>query len=73
MKPTIGRIVHYHLIDTGKIVPAIVVSVPSDDHVDLFLMESYGLGGHTWFEKKVRQGLEGGQWEWPSRAAGEPA
>lgn len=76
MKPTIGRIVHYRLIDTGKIIPAIVVDVPSDDHVDLFVMSTLAGaadGGRAWFERGVRRGFEGGRWEWPSRAAGEPA
>lgn len=67
--PTIGRIVHYHLIDTGKIVPAIVVDIRSEDHIDLFLMCSSQAAtkyGHTWFERSVRHGHENGQWEWPS-------
>lgn len=69
--PTIGRIVHYHLIDTGKIVPAIIVDVPSEDHVDLFVMTSGRMGTQfeegTFFERNVRQGHENGRWEWPTK------
>ena len=61
--PTIGRIVHYHLIDTGKIAPAVVVDVTSDDHVTLFIMDPQEGAA---FERNVRQGQENGCWEWPS-------
>lgn len=71
--PSIGRIVHYSLIDTGKTVPAIVVDVAGDDlRVDLFVMCSSPpdpMKDQTWIEKNVLYSEESkpGYWRWPSR------
>jgi len=74
MRPTIGRIVHYHLIDFGRVVPAVIVDV-IDDRVDLFVMTSgRSLQGTrfeegTFFERNVRQsdGAKPGFWCWPPK------
>lgn len=75
--PSIGRIVHYHLIDTGKVVPAIIVDIRSEEHVDLFVMCSRDPAvkqppfGNTWFENGVRYSEDGkaGHWTWPARVS----
>lgn len=67
--PTIGRIVHYRLIDSGKIVPGIIVDVLEGGKVDLFVMTSGRFGTEfeegTFFERSVIQGKDKGKWSWP--------
>ena len=73
--PTVGRIVHYLLFDTRKTVPAIVVAVRDDEHVDLFVMSPYPtIGGSIpktgEFERNVKfsRCQKRGCWSWPPRA-----
>lgn len=69
-EPSIGRIVHYRLIDSGKVVPAIIVDILDKERIDLFVMTSGRFGTEfeegTFFERNVRQGLAKGHWDWPS-------
>ena len=71
-KPTIGRVVHYHLIDDGTIVPAIIVDVHSNVAVDLFVMNPHQTVGGAipntgYFERFVTTGETNGCWSWPPR------
>lgn len=77
-KPTIGRIVHYHLIDTMEAVPAIIVKVDEEDSdvVDLHVMHSkYQVretgeiivgGCFTRYNVRRKKGHYG-CWFWPDR------
>lgn len=75
-KPSIGRIVHYHLIDTMEIVPAVILKVDAENPevVDLHVMHSkyrvpetgeIVMGG-CFTRYKVKEGKgHFGCWFWP--------
>lgn len=75
-KPTVGRIVIYHLIDTGAAVPAVVVAVdPLDsDRLELHVMhpkyqtpEGEIVRAGCFHANIVKKGDAAGQWGWPPR------
>ena len=69
MKPSIGRVVHYKSYGTPggehKSEPqaAIITGVVGDDTVHLCVLYDNGMS----FKHDVKQGSEGGQWDWPPR------
>ena len=75
-KPTVGRIVIYHLIDTGAAVPAVVVTVdPLDpDRLGLHVMhpqyqtpEGVTIRAGCFHTAIAKKGDAAGQWGWPAR------
>ena len=75
-KPSVGRVVHYHLIDTGVAVPAVVVVVdPEDpDRLELHVMhpkyrttEGEIIRAGCFHAAMVKKGGAAGQWGWPPR------
>ncbi len=75
-KPSIGRTVHYRLIDTGQPVPAIVTKVSELDPeiVDLHVMfprhvipEGDVVGAGCFGAQGVKKGETPGHWSWPPK------
>jgi hypothetical protein len=66
MKPTVGRIVYYKSYGTpnGEYKPedraAIVTGVVDDETIHLCVLNPTGM----FFNLNVKQGPEGGQWDW---------
>ncbi|RUT48568.1 hypothetical protein EJP82_01090 [Paenibacillus anaericanus] len=63
-EPTIGRIVHYFMSETGSVRAAIIVKVNDDDTVNLAAWTRDGVQLPV---VGVKQGSEYGQWNWPPR------
>jgi hypothetical protein len=67
MKPTIGRIVHYHPYPGTQPEAAIVVAVHGDTCVNLSVCNA----GGTWSTKtsvsEYAEGSAGEHWAWPER------
>lgn len=69
MKPSVGRIVHYQSYGTPggefKSEPraAVITGVVDDQTVHLCVLNPEGM----FFNKNVKQGNSGGQWNWPTR------
>ncbi|WP_193062972.1 hypothetical protein [Oceanobacillus oncorhynchi] len=66
MKPTVGRIVYYKSYGTpnGEFKPenraAVITGVVDDETVHLAVLNPTGM----FFNLSVKQGGEGGQWDW---------
>lgn len=63
MKPSIGRIVLFHL-EGGGLAPAIVIAVHGDACVSLNVFTFAGPTVRT----SVVMGTSTGEWQWPERA-----
>jgi len=66
VKPTVGRMVYYKSYGTpnGEYKPenraAIITAIKNDTTIDLCVLNPTGL----FFNQDVKQGEEGGQWDW---------
>lgn len=66
VKPTVGRMVYYKSYGTpnGEYKPenraAIITAIKSDTVIDLCVLNPTGM----FFNQDVKQGEEGGQWDW---------
>lgn len=68
MKPTVGRIVHYHeIFGLESLCRAAVVTFVHDDAVSLAV---FGADTALTGRLGVRQGDEPGTWHWPERTDG---
>lgn len=70
MKPTIGRIVHYWVVDSyGNIVPraAIITHVWADTCVNLHVFADGSFGGEDYKPTSVCEGNIPLSWSWPER------
>lgn len=69
MKPTVGRIVHFHDQSNGKgqPYPAIVTHVWSDDCVNLYVIGDGSFPTSLGLQTSVLLGNGPGQWSWPER------
>ena len=72
MKPTVGRIVHYHALGSadgrfpvGEVRAAIITSIVDQENniVSLAVLNPTGM----YFNQSVTMGPDGGQWSWPER------
>ncbi|NGP62728.1 hypothetical protein FLT15_31675 [Paenibacillus thiaminolyticus] len=61
-KPSIGRIVHYHVEDCEPLA-AIITAVVADKVVDLCVFAPDGIS----FQKNVLYGEDDARWSWPPR------
>lgn len=61
-KPSVGRIVHYHVEDCESLA-AIITAVVDDEVVHLCVLAPDGMS----FQKNVLFGDGDGRWSWPPR------
>ena len=64
MKPSIGRIVHFHF-ESDVILPAIITRIWSDTCVNLKIFGNSSEVINDDYQTSVNQGTESGQWSWP--------
>ncbi|MEC0169905.1 hypothetical protein [Paenibacillus graminis] len=69
MKPTVGRMVHFFSYGTpggeykSEARAAVITGVVDEANVHLCVLNPTGM----FFNTNVKQGQEGGQWDWPPR------
>jgi hypothetical protein len=64
-KPSLGRIVKFHNPHSGKIEPALIVAVHSDENVNLVSWNEFGTQNT---HQSVTLGEGPDRWHWPARA-----